>query len=396
MNVPFGSLPENLAAFCDELRRAHDFRVGPRELQDAARALEITRLIDQRAVRDALRPVLCGSLDDVQVFDRAFRAFFLPNAVPGDILAQAAPVRHRPRSSVGDRLTRAPNEDDQAPADGADTTESSASATATVDTATARARARVRASYSPLAAEGLPPDLAPPDPDWCRAASTFVLRLEAGLSRRWRPAARGQRFDFRRTLRSSLHTGGEPLRPRWQTRRKRRPRLVLLVDGSRSMSAHAHIALRMAVALASVTVHVEVFTFSTALQCVTDEVRRAARGGRERLEHLHRAWGGGTSIGACLQTFLQRVGDRLVDRRTAVIVASDGLDVGAPAVLRDAMAHLHRHAAAVVWLNPLLDTAGYEPTALGMHVARPYVTTFASVTNPTDLLELSRIVRLRA
>jgi uncharacterized protein with von Willebrand factor type A (vWA) domain len=78
-----------------------------------------------------------------------------------------------------------------------------------------------------------------------------------------------------------------------------------------------------------------------------------------------------------------------------MIVVSDGLDVGAPALLRDAMAHLHQRTAAVVWLNPLLETPGYEPTALGMHVARPYVTTFASVTGPADLLALSRVVRLR-
>ncbi len=38
---PFASLPENLTAFCAVLRREHGFRVGPGELHDAARALEI-------------------------------------------------------------------------------------------------------------------------------------------------------------------------------------------------------------------------------------------------------------------------------------------------------------------------------------------------------------------
>ena len=36
---PFASLPENLAAFCDALRRQHGFRIGPGEVHDAARAL---------------------------------------------------------------------------------------------------------------------------------------------------------------------------------------------------------------------------------------------------------------------------------------------------------------------------------------------------------------------
>ena len=57
---PFASLPENLAAFCEALRREHRFRIGPRELQDAARALEIVDLADEQAVRNTLRPVLAA------------------------------------------------------------------------------------------------------------------------------------------------------------------------------------------------------------------------------------------------------------------------------------------------------------------------------------------------
>ena len=76
MSYPFESLPENLAAFCAVLRREHRFRVGPGELQDAARALVLANLADERAVRDMLRPVLSGSLDDVRAFDRAFDGFF--------------------------------------------------------------------------------------------------------------------------------------------------------------------------------------------------------------------------------------------------------------------------------------------------------------------------------
>jgi uncharacterized protein with von Willebrand factor type A (vWA) domain len=397
VTYPFGSLPGNLAAFCDVLRREHRFLVGPRELQDAARALEATRLADERVVRDALRPVLCSSLEDVKVFDRAFRTFFLRADRRADLEAQATPSGPARASRGQGGVTAAPDDGDNAEGDnGGGKGPITAWPADEGDSGTTGARRLVRASYSPLQAEGPPPELGPPDPAWRHAASAFVQRLDAGLSRRWRPAAQGQRFDFRRTLRSSLHTGGEAVLPRWQARRTRRSRLVLLVDGSRSMSAHAHIALQMGVGLAAVTLNVDVFTFSTALRQVTDEVRRAAAGRRRRLGDLHRSWGGGTAIGACLQEFRQRFGERLIGPNTVVIVASDGLDVGGPAVLADAMAHLHQRAAGIVWLNPLLDTPGYEPTALGMHVARPYVTTFASVAGPADLLRLSRLVRLRA
>jgi uncharacterized protein with von Willebrand factor type A (vWA) domain len=169
----------------------------------------------------------------------------------------------------------------------------------------------------------------------------------------------------------------------------------MLVDGSRSMSAYARTALRLAVALAGATRRVEVFTFSTGLERVTGDVRRAAAGEPRRLERLHHAWAGGTTIGACLRDFLHRFGERMVGRETVVIIASDGLDVGAPDLLRNAMRELERRSAGVVWLNPLLETEGYEPTAAGMRAARPHISTFATVEDLDDLARLSRVVRVR-
>jgi uncharacterized protein with von Willebrand factor type A (vWA) domain len=49
----------------------------------------------------------------------------------------------------------------------------------------------------------------------------------------------------------------------------------------------------------------------------------------------------------------------------------------------------------VVWLTPLLETEGYEPTAIGMRAARPFVTTFTSISDHAGLARMSRMVRLR-
>ena len=159
------------------------------------------------------------------------------------------------------------------------------------------------------------------------------------------------------------------------------------------METHAGPALQIAVALSSVTLDTETFAFSTALQPVTRDVYRAALGERRRLR-LNQAWGGGTTIGACLREFVQRSGERLLGSSTIVMIASDGLDVGDQAALREAMARLSRHSAATIWLNPLLDTAGYEPTALGMRTARPFVTTLASVMDPAGLPRLGRVMKI--
>ena len=100
---PFASLPENLAAFCEALRREHGFRIGPGELHDAARALDVVDLADERAVRHALRPILGGTLDDVTVFDAAFTRFFFPG--PGGC-SPGSDALHAPRARDGRRGPR--------------------------------------------------------------------------------------------------------------------------------------------------------------------------------------------------------------------------------------------------------------------------------------------------
>ena len=229
-----------------------------------------------------------------------------------------------------------------------------------------------RARYSPDEVEGIELlEVRPVSAAWRDPARAFVRRLQLGLSRRWRSASRGRRFDLRRTWRASLQTGGEAVTARWLRRVHRSPRVVVLIDGSRSMSGTHRTALELAVALASVTRRVEVFAFSTALTSLTPQARRAGSGRTVRVSLNRNTWGGGTSIGASLRAFLQRHGERHVTRETLVLIVSDGLDVGEPEVLRNAMREIRRRAAGVIWLNPLLDTPGYEPSSRGMAAARP-------------------------
>jgi uncharacterized protein with von Willebrand factor type A (vWA) domain len=383
--------PENLAAFCELLRR-RDFRIGPGELVDAARALEVVTLRDERAVRDALRVVLSSRAADAERFDRLFSEYFfgMPGA-PQEADA-ASPEAVVERGTGGGAQARQPIErrapDSQAAKRQAGPGDSG-------EAGDEDEAGRLRSAWSPLAGSSAGPKLGPAGEAWRDAARTLVRRVELGVSRRWRPARRGRRFDLRRTLRQSLQTGGEMLTPRWLARRRRRARFVVLVDGSRSMSAHAPTAMQIAVSLASVTPDVHVFTFSTALRQVTAAVHAAAAGSIEPLEGLDDAWGGGTTIGACLQAFVTRAGDRLLGRSTLVIVVSDGLDVGDPVTLGRAMHDLRRRSAGLMWLNPLLASPGYQPLASGMHVALPHITTFASIGDADDFARVARRVRLR-
>lgn len=100
-------------------------------------------------------------------------------------------------------------------------------------------------------------------------------------------------------------------------------------------------------------------------------------------------------IGACLDEFLRRSGERVPGRQTIVIIASDGLDVGDTDLLRGSMETLARRSAAVIWLNPLAATPGYEPTARGMRLARPFVTLLAAADDPAGLLSVAHALRIR-
>ena len=87
-------------------------------------------------------------------------------------------------------------------------------------------------------------------------------------------------------------------------------------------------------------------------------------------------WSGGTRIGAALRRFVDDY-PRFVDRRTVVLVLSDGWDVGDPAVLGEAMRVLRKRAGRIIWLNPLMAAADFSPDTRGMQAALPYVDVLA-------------------
>ena len=77
VQFPFSTLPANLAAFCSALRRERLSSIGPRELMDAAHALETADITSAREVRNVLRPILSKTYEESRAFDAAFDRFFL-------------------------------------------------------------------------------------------------------------------------------------------------------------------------------------------------------------------------------------------------------------------------------------------------------------------------------
>jgi uncharacterized protein len=78
----------------------------------------------------------------------------------------------------------------------------------------------------------------------------------------------------------------------------------------------------------------------------------------------------------------------VLNRRSIVVIVSDGYDTGPPEQLAAELASLKRRARRVVWLNPVLGWHGYQPVARGMAAALPYLDLFAPAHNLESLAAL--------
>jgi hypothetical protein len=214
-----------------------------------------------------------------------------------------------------------------------------------------------------------------------------MLRLieRARVAAEWRPSrrrrafAKGDRFDFRATLRGAARTQGELLRRRATRRRERLRPLVFLLDVSGSMEPFARALLQYARVSAVARPKVRAFAFATGLTDLTPLLVRArAERLMSALGEAIRDYGGGTRIGAALRAFNDRYAQRGAARGGTVVILSDGWERDDPALLRGEMERLRKLARRIVWVNPHKRHPAYEPLTRGMAAALPYLDAFVS------------------
>lgn len=212
-----------------------------------------------------------------------------------------------------------------------------------------------------------------------RWVEQLARRMKPRVIRRQRLFREGKRIHLRRTIRNSLPHGGTPLNLMYLRRRRKLPRLVLILDVSRSMSAYSYLFLRFARGIVSVFKDADAFVFHTHLVHVTSALRqRNIYNVKQKLAVMSMGWSGGTRIGECLRSFNVQFGRRLIRRRTIVVVLSDGLDSGDTDLLVNQVSLIKRRARKLIWLNPLLGREGYKPLAAGMQAVLPFVDLFAA------------------
>jgi uncharacterized protein with von Willebrand factor type A (vWA) domain len=181
-------------------------------------------------------------------------------------------------------------------------------------------------------------------------------------------------IDLRRMIRAAARHGGELIRFRYRARPMKKRPVLVFVDVSGSLKGLTPDYLRFARALGETSAKVEVFSFGTRLTRLTGALLdgvfdRALQRVAAKVEDFE----GGTRIGRSLTDFFAHRQYAGLARGAVVIILSDGLERGDPALLVQAVQRLHRLAERVVWLTPLKRDADYRPVTRAMAAVAPYL-----------------------
>jgi uncharacterized protein with von Willebrand factor type A (vWA) domain len=362
------------------LLRRRGLPVGTGRILTFCRAVAALDRLDRRGVYWAGRVAMVARKEDLAAYDAAFEEWFPTRQ--SDIMAEIAswlPQTPAPQG-IEVLLDEGFQEERWEPAEGADDGE------APVGVLASGAELLRAKSFDELTeVERLQAH---------HLIRALAVHLPHRRSRRYRPSPYGRRFDLRRTLRASLRTQGEPFRRAWRARRVRVRPLVLILDVSGSMSAYSRALMQFGFAAMRAGRRVEVFCFGTRLTRVTRELARSEPDlALREVAATVVDWNGGTRIGASLKELLDRWSQHVAMRGAVVVLCSDGLERGDPALLAGQVARLSRLSHRLVWVNPLKGSPRYEPLARGMAAAMPHIDVFIAGHNLASLEALCEVLQ---
>ncbi len=367
--VPFTGL---LVKFAGELRTA-GLAVGSGDVLLYCSALSRLNPADLVDLYWAGRATLVNRHDDIAVYDRVFRRFFL--AADG---AAEDPLMLMLRASAAAQGALAMPSTEPG--------ESEREDEAVLGWLASDVEALKHKSFAACTPEELAA--------LRRIMARVRLTPPRRRTRRSTAARAGTRPDPRRIVRESMRMHGEPARLYWRRRKVRLRPLILILDISGSMADYSRSLLQFAHSAARSAGRVEVFCFGTRLTRVTGAME--CRRPDEALERAARAafdWDGGTRIGDSLDAFVRDWARRGLCRGGIVVICSDGLDRGDPAVLASALERLSRLSHRLVWLNPHKgDDPGFRPSTLGMMIAAPHIDLLLSGHDLSSLEKLATLL----
>lgn len=367
------SISESIVAF-SQFARSHGFNVGIQETQEALRCAKEGLLTNRESFKYALKAIFCKSPEERLVFEKLFLLYWDTNPTdmkePKSKVSVQGTVQKKSVASIvmlGRGKTEIPKEDGK-----------------NVSGANENERLK-RTDFSKLSQ--MDTELLE------EIAQKMFKQLALRLNRRMKESRRKGQISLRRTIRRSIGYGGEPIDLFRKSQRPKKQRLIVLLDVSGSMDKYSYFLLRFICVLRENFRQLEGFVFSTSLIRISKTLQQS------RLDFILNTiseqadnWSSGTRIGECLREFNEKYGKLLLNGSPIILVLSDGLDTGDPALLGREMIKLQRRARKIIWLNPLKGMRGYAPEAGGMKAALPSVDHFHNAHTLESLLELENIL----
>ena len=346
-------------------------------IQQTLTAIEVARSIgkvDRQEFAWALRTALTSSKEEWDVFLQLFDAFWNPSQQTSKTAAGEARKAKTSQSQASSRKLSIES------VGGASSPEGGKA----VSGASAQRRIQ-KMDFSNVPHD----DLAPLEEISLRLFRKMSLRL----SRRLKIRELAERVDLRRTIRRSIHRGGDPIVLAFQGRKPQQHRLVIFLDVSGSMNSYSLFLVRFAYALQKYFKRVDTFLFSTDVVEISQVLRtHSLPDALDGLSQKAAGWAGGTRIGESLRDFHHRYSRKLLSRNAVFIILSDGWDTGEPEILAEQLRRIRRRVKKSIWLNPLLGLEEYEPVTRGILAALPYVDVFAPAHNLESLLALEKFL----
>lgn len=377
---------ERLGEFAHYLRE-HGFALGYAELELMVRAAAALPLAQWVRVEALWRGIAAGSHKQWLKYPELHQAFWFPHKVMASTRSSGLTRRGRTLpelvQQLHDELGNSPP----------------GQTTPTQGMAEQQAEGDLEASESPPRAQGGASRTDPLDQrdfaDWMPSdmdrfeplVEALKRRLRSQLLRRLQSHRDSGAIHLRRSLRSALTTGGELVKLHHVRRQRRPPRVVVLVDVSRSMEVHAQFFLRLTRAFVEV-MDARAFVFHTRLADVTPLMRRRSERVQEKVNAVTFGFGGGTRIASCLHEALHQHLGRSLGRGDLFMVFSDGFDTDEPAALAEVLAQVRARGARVCWLHPTVQV----PQSAAMALAARHVTRFMPAHNLASLSRLSELL----
>ncbi len=371
-HTDYSNIPEAILAF-GQLARFNGLNVGVQETIDALEAAKLGVIGEKKAFRFALKSIFCASKEDIEVFDKIYDWFW--GYKKGGLKSKTT-YKNRSnlqKKSVASVVMMGKGESKD---------EGEESKNVSGANRIARLRKTDFSKIEEIDSEFLE-----------ELAIKLWQQMSLRLKRKMKFSTNKGRLDLRRTIRSSISHGGEPIELKRKKRAPRKQRLIVLLDVSGSMDKYSFFLLRFICALRTHFESIEAFIFSTHLIRITDYLH--AKNLVLTLAVLSAKadnWSSGTKIGECFKDFNERFAKQVLNGQSTTIVLSDGLDTGKPEVLETELKKIKLRTRRLIWLNPLKGMKGYEPIQKGMSAALPNVDVFRSAHNLDSILQLEELL----